>query len=83
MTSRGGYSVMIKESSKITLPLLKLKAWSQASRDRDDQFSYPYCSWASLPEAGYKYLAYILSPLTDNCSSSISGRGRMAIYIFL
>ena len=36
---------------------------------RDGQLSYPHCSWASLPEAGNQYLAHILSPLTDNCSS--------------
>ena len=35
----------------------------------DGQLSYPQCSWASLPEAGYQYLAPILSPLTDKCSS--------------
>ena len=34
---------------------------------RDGQISYPHCSWASLPEAGYQYLAHILSPLTDGC----------------
>ena len=28
------------------------------------------------PEAGNQYLAHILSPLTDNCSSLISGKGR-------
>ena len=31
--------------------------------------SYPPSSWASLSEAGNQYLAHILSPLTDNCSS--------------
>ena len=36
---------------------------------RDGQLSYPHCSWASLPEAGNQYLAHILSPSTDNCSS--------------
>ena len=36
---------------------------------RDGQLSYPYCSCASLTEAGNHYLAHILSPLTDNCSS--------------
>ena len=36
---------------------------------RDGQLSYPHSSWASLPEAGYQYLASILSPLTDKCSS--------------
>ena len=36
---------------------------------RDGQLSYPHCSWANLPEAGNNYLAHILSPLTDNCSS--------------
>ena len=30
----------------------------------------------------YQYLVHILSPVTDNCSSWISGRGRMAIEIF-
>ena len=30
---------------------------------RDGLLSYPHCSWASLPEAGYQYLAPILSPL--------------------
>ena len=35
----------------------------------DGQLSYPHCSWASLPQAGYQYLAYIISPLTDKCSS--------------
>ena len=33
------------------------------------------------PEAGHLYLVHILSPLTDNCSSCISGRGRMAVEI--
>ena len=36
---------------------------------RDGQLAYPHCSWASLPEAGYKYLAHIITPLTDKCSS--------------
>ena len=36
---------------------------------RDGQLSYPHCSWASLPETCYQYLAPILSPLTENCSS--------------
>ena len=36
---------------------------------RDCQLSYQHCSWASLPEAGNQYLAHILLPLTDNCSS--------------
>ena len=36
---------------------------------REGQLSYPHCSPASLPEAGNQYLAHILSPLTDNCSS--------------
>ena len=36
---------------------------------REGQLSYPHCSWASLPEAGYQYLAPILSPLTEKCSS--------------
>ena len=49
---------------------------------RDGQLSYPHCSWASLPEAGFQYLAHIISPLTDKCSSLISGRGRMAVEIF-
>ena len=33
---------------------------------RYDQLSYPHCAWASLPEAGYQYLAPIFSPLTEN-----------------
>ena len=36
---------------------------------RYGKLSYPHCSEASLPEAGHQYLAHILSPLTDNCSS--------------
>ena len=36
---------------------------------QDGQLAYPHCSWASLPEAGNQYLAHILSPLIDNCSS--------------
>ena len=36
-------------------------------------YPLPHCSWASLPEAVYLYLAYILLPLTVNCSSLISG----------
>ena len=36
---------------------------------RDGQLSYPHCSWASLPEVGCQYLAPILSPFTDKCSS--------------
>ena len=35
--------------------------------------------WAGLPEAFYQYIVYILLPLTDNCSSSISGRGKMTV----
>ena len=35
----------------------------------DGQLSYPHCSWASLAEAGCQYLAPILSPFTDKCSS--------------
>ena len=31
---------------------------------RDDQLSNPHCSRASLPQAGYQYLAHIISPLT-------------------
>ena len=30
----------------------------------------------------YQYLVQILSPVTDNCSSWISGRGRMAVEMF-
>ena len=29
-----------------------------------------------------QYLVHILSPVTDNCSSWISGRGRMAVEMF-
>ena len=36
---------------------------------RDGQLSYPHYSWASLLEAGNQYLAHIILPLTDNCSS--------------
>ena len=36
---------------------------------RDGQLSYPHCSWASLSQAGYQYLADIISPLTEKCSS--------------
>ena len=36
---------------------------------RDGQLSYPHCSWASLSEAGYQYVAPILSQITDKCSS--------------
>ena len=32
----------------------------------DGQISQPHCSWASLPEEVYQYLAYILLPVTDN-----------------
>ena len=32
--------------------------------------------------AVYQYLVHILSPVTDNCSSWISGRGRIAVEIF-
>ena len=39
---------------------------------RDGKLSYPHCSWAGLPKAAYQYLAHIISPLTDKCSSSIS-----------
>ena len=41
------------------------------------QLPSPHCSWASL-----QYLVHILSPVTDNCSSWISGRGRTAAEIF-
>ena len=34
------------------------------------------------PMAVYQYLVHILSPVTDNCSSWISGRGRMAVEVF-
>ena len=34
------------------------------------------------PRQFYQYLVHILSPVTDNCSSWISGRGRMAVEIF-
>ena len=49
---------------------------------RDSQLSYPHCSWASLPEAGYQYVAPILSQITEKCSSWISGRGKMTEEIF-
>ena len=34
------------------------------------------------PRQFYQYLVHILSPVTDNCSSWISGRGRMAVEMF-
>ena len=45
--------------------------------------SYPNhtCSWASLL-GSYQYLVHILPPVTNNCSSWINGRGRMAVDIF-
>ena len=58
-----------------------LRPRSQLRSCRDGQLFYPHCSWASLPGAGNRYLAHILSPLTDNFSSWISGRGRMAVKI--
>ena len=36
---------------------------------RDGPLSYPHCSRASLPEAGYQYIVHIFSSLTDKCSS--------------
>ena len=36
---------------------------------RDSQLPYPHCSWASLPEARYQYVAPILSQITEKCSS--------------
>ena len=36
---------------------------------RDGQLSYPHCSWASLPEAGYQYATPSVSQITDKCSS--------------
>ena len=39
---------------------------------RNGQLSYPHYSWASLPQAGYQYLAHIISPLTDICCSCIA-----------
>ena len=35
--------------------------------------------WANLLDAVYQYLVHILSPVTDNCPSSISGRERIAV----
>ena len=37
------------------------------------QLTYLHCFWASLL-AVYQYLVHILSPVTDNCPSRISGR---------
>ena len=34
------------------------------------------------PRQFYQYLVHILSPVTDNCYSWISGRGRMAVEMF-
>ena len=39
----------------------------------------PYCL-LSIPV--YQCLVHILSPVTDNCSSWFSGRGRMAVEMF-
>ena len=39
---------------------------------RDSQLSYPHCSWASLPGAGYQYLAHIISPLADTFITNVS-----------
>ena len=36
-------------------------------------------SWSSLLGSSNQYLVHILSPVTDNCSSWIRGRGRMAV----
>ena len=43
-----------------------------------------HCSWASLLGSlpVLSCLVHILSPVTDNCSSRISGRGRMAVEFF-
>ena len=45
------------------------------------QLPKPLCSWQAS-QAVYQYLVHILSLVTDNCSSWISGRGRMAVEIF-
>ena len=44
------------------------------------QLTYPHCSWASFL-AVYQYLVHILSPVTDNCPSWISGRERTDVEI--
>ena len=39
---------------------------------RDGQLSYPHCSWASLPKAGYQFLAHIISSLTGTFITNVS-----------
>ena len=49
------------------------------------KFWFPfYGPWTHFRSfrAVYQYLVHILSPVTDNCSSWISGRGRMAVEMF-
>ena len=73
----------LKEPKMIVVVELVLYVHGQQLRScRDGQLSYPHCSRTSLPEAGYQYLAPILSPLSDKCSFGISGRGKMAVEIF-
>ena len=85
LEKRGIYSGCVTFYRHVSLVLFvwadALRPGSTAKVMSGRSVSYPPCSWASLPEAGNQYLAHILSPLTDNWSSWISGRGRMAVEI--
>ena len=46
------------------------------------QLTYPHCSWASFLGSLPVHVLSAHSPVTDNCSSWISGRERMAVEVF-
>ena len=56
-------------ASHVVVELVLYVHGQQLRSCRDGQLACPHCSWASFPEADYQYLAPILSPLTDKCSS--------------
>ena len=59
----------LQKSVELLVELMLYVHGEQLKSCRDGQLSYSHCSWASCLEAEYQYLAHILSPLTDNCSS--------------
>ena len=72
MQKSRGVRVDVKRNIEVIVVVVKLVLYvhgQQLRLCRDGQLSYPHCSWASLPEAGYQYLAPFLWPLIDKCSS--------------
>ena len=68
--------------------LIELAILTAGSKKPEPEKEIPVCVCVLAHLTGpadftiHRYLVHILSPVSDNCSSWISGRGRMAVEIF-